>query len=123
MSETFDALDAARKLKDAGMERPHTEAVAAVVRDSRDGLATKAGIDALRVETKAGIDALRVETKADIDALRVETKADIDALRVETKAGMDALRRELATHRWVLGLIASMCMATLAGVVVIALQL
>ena len=79
MSETFDALDAARKLKDAGMERPHTEAVAAVVRDSRDGLATK--------------------------------------------AGMDALRRELATHRWVLSLIASMCMATLAGVVVIALQL
>ena len=90
MSETFDTLGAARQLKDAGMERPHAEAVADVVRDSRSGLATQDGMD---------------------------------ALRSETKAGLDAVRRELGTHRWILGLIASMCMATLAGVVVIALQL
>ena len=44
MSETFDALTAARHLKEAGMERPHAEAVADVVRDSRDGLATQADI-------------------------------------------------------------------------------
>ena len=44
MSETFDPLTAARHLKEAGMERPHAEAVADVVRDSREGLATKADI-------------------------------------------------------------------------------
>ena len=86
MSEAFNTLDAARHLKDAGMEHPHAEAVADVVDDSRDGLATKADITILSER-------------------------------------MEALRRELATHRWILGLIASMCMATLAGVVVIALQL
>ena len=79
MSETFDTLDAADRLKDSGMERPHAEAVTKVVRNSRDGLATE--------------------------------------------KGLEAVRRELGTHRWILGLIASMCMATLAGVVVIALQL
>ena len=78
MSETFDALAAARQLRDAGMEQPHADAVADVVRDSRSGLATE--------------------------------------------KGLDALRRELVTHRWVLGLNVAMTMATLAGIVVIALQ-
>ena len=44
MSETFDTLAAARQLQDAGMEQPHAEAVADVVSDSRDALATKADI-------------------------------------------------------------------------------
>ena len=83
MSKTFDTLGAARQLQDAGMERPHAEAVADIVRDSRDGLATEASL----------------------------------------RAGLEAVHRELGMHRWILGLIASMCMATLAGVVVIALQL
>ena len=46
MSKTFDALTAARHLKEAGMERPHAEAIADVVRDSREGLATQAGMEA-----------------------------------------------------------------------------
>ena len=47
MSKTFDALDAVRHLKAAGVAQPHAEAYADVVRDSRDGLATQAGLDAL----------------------------------------------------------------------------
>ena len=80
MTETFDTLGATRQLHTAGMERPHAEAVADVVRSSRNGLATQDGMD---------------------------------ALCSEIKTGMDALRRELATHRWVLGLIAAMVMAIL----------
>ena len=52
MSETFDTLAAARQLQAAGMERPHAEAVADVVRDSRDGLATKADIAILSERIK-----------------------------------------------------------------------
>ena len=51
MSKTFDALDAVRHLKAAGVAQPHAEAYADVVRDSRDGLATEAALE-------AGLDAL-----------------------------------------------------------------
>ena len=47
MSGTFDTLAAARQLQAAGMERPHAEAVADVVRAGYSGLATEDGIDAL----------------------------------------------------------------------------
>ena len=47
MSETFDTLAAARQLQAAGMERPHAEAVADVVRAGLSGLATEDGMDAL----------------------------------------------------------------------------
>ena len=86
MSETFDSLAAARQLQAAGMERPHAEAVADVVRDSRDGLATKADIAILSER-------------------------------------ITALHRELATHRWVLGLNVAMTMAILAVMLVIAFSL
>ena len=104
MSKTFDALAATRQLHRAGIEQPHAEAVADVVRDSRDGLATQDGMDALssRIDGVNGrIDGL----KSLIDGL----KSLIDALneRIET------LRGELSTIRWVLGLIAAMVMALL----------
>ena len=73
MSETFDTLGAARQLQAASMERPHAEAVADVVRDSRDGLATQVGLDALRREMKTGMDALseRIQGLNDrIDTIR-----------------------------------------------------
>ena len=53
MSENFDTLGAARQLQDAGMERPHAEAVADVVNDSRDGLATRADIAILSERMQA----------------------------------------------------------------------
>ena len=55
------------------MERPHAEAVADAVRDSREGLATEVALE----------------------------------------TGLEAVRRELATHRWVLGLNPAMVMAIL----------
>ena len=84
MSETFDTLAAARQLQAAGMERPHAEAVADVVRAGLSGLATEDGMDALRREIRTSI------------------------------ASMDALLRELIIHRWVLILILAMTMTILA---------
>ena len=44
MSETFDTLGAARKLRGAGMDQDQAEAVSGVVHNSRNGLATKADV-------------------------------------------------------------------------------
>ena len=52
MSKAFDARAATRQLHRAGIEQPHAEAVADVVRDSRDGLATKADIAILSERIK-----------------------------------------------------------------------
>ena len=54
MSGTFDTSAAARQLQAAGMERPHAEAVADAVRDSREGLATEAALE-------TGLEAVRRE--------------------------------------------------------------
>ena len=73
MSESFDTLKATRHLKAAGVTPHHAEAYIDVVRDSRDGLATEASL----------------------------------------QAGLEAIRSELATMRWVIGMIAAMVMAML----------
>lgn len=44
MSETFDTLAAAQKLRSTGMNQDQAEAVADAVHNSRNGLATKADI-------------------------------------------------------------------------------
>ncbi len=107
MSETFDTLTAARLLKEAGMERPHAEAVTDIVRDSRTGLATQAGVDALRHATEAGMDALRREIKAGMDGLN-------DRINAQGKV--------IDTLRWVVGLNLAMTMAILVVMLTNALQ-
>ena len=82
MSETFDTLGATRHLKAAGVAQPHAEAVADVVRDSRDGLATQAAME-----------------------------AGMEALRREMKTGMGALSSRIDTLTWMIGLLFVMNMA------------
>ena len=61
----FDTLAATRELMDAGVERKQAEAVAATVRASRAGLATKADINALESRMQATLyRALRLQTGA-----------------------------------------------------------
>ena len=50
MSKTFDTLQATRHLKAAGVASPHAEAFVDVVRNSRDELATEAGLESVRGE-------------------------------------------------------------------------
>ena len=58
---TFDALDAAGTLREAGFEDRQAEGVAGVVRSGRDGLATKADIAMLRAELDTGLAAVRAD--------------------------------------------------------------
>ena len=134
MSENFDTQEATRRLQAAGMERPPAEAVTDVVRDSRDGLATQDGLDALRLATNTGMDALRLATEAGLKALgerigavndRIDAVNDrIDAVRKETTTSIDALRREMTTSinavngridafRWMVGLCFAVTLAML----------
>ena len=69
-ANTFDALEAARALEAAGMDRQQAEATAEQLRFAagadRDQLATKADLDQLRTATRADLDQLRTATKADL---------------------------------------------------------
>ena len=62
----FDTLTAARRIKDAGMEAPHAEAVAEAVRDAtgadREHMATKADLKPLA--TRAELSALETRIAA-----------------------------------------------------------
>ena len=57
----FDALAAAKALREAGFEDRQAEGVAGVVRSGRDGLATKADIAMLRAELDTGLAAVRAD--------------------------------------------------------------
>ena len=53
MSETFDTLDAAHQLQDAGMERSHAEAVAAAIRKGQGELTTTTDLSTLEARLTA----------------------------------------------------------------------
>ena len=60
---TFDTLTAARNLEAAGIERRQAEAIAEGMREAADAAA---GADRADLATKADLEALRMETKADL---------------------------------------------------------
>lgn len=82
MSDTaFDTLDAARRLKAAGIEADQAEAIVEVMSHSVNQLVTverfEARIDSVRTELLARIDAVQTELLARIDAIRAELRAEI----------------------------------------------
>ena len=81
----FDTLAATRDLEAAGIERRHAEAVVAVVRASRAGLATKADIDNL----EARLNGRFAEQGAQIDGRFAEQDARIDGRFAEQDARID----------------------------------
>jgi hypothetical protein len=93
----LDTLKVARRLREAGFTEPQAEAVLAAVQDAAAGadLATKADLDAVRVDFKTEIAELRAELKTEIAELRAELKAEIAELRAELRAEIAELRAEL----------------------------
>ena len=75
----FDTLTAARRLKKAGMEESHAEAVAESLRDAVTGsVATRQDLDAAKAELREEIAAVKAEIvahKAETTAHKAETKA------------------------------------------------
>ncbi len=98
MTTTFDTLTASRSLEAAGMDARQAEAVVIAISQSKEAVATKTDLEALRAATKTDLEALQAATKADLETLRVATKADLEALRVATKADLAVLENRMTKH-------------------------
>ncbi len=94
MAGTFDTLRAARRLKEAGASEPVAEAIAEVLRESRD------------------FDLSQLATKADLEQLRLATKTDLEQLRLAGKADLAELKSEIL--KWVIGLMIAQTAAIVA---------
>jgi hypothetical protein len=96
MAATFDTLRAARRLKEAGASEPVAEAIAEVLRDSRE-------FDLSQIVTKADL-------KSEIAALRAELETKIESVRAELDARIESVKVEILTAKvdilkWILGLL------------------
>ena len=68
----FDTLDAARRLKAAGIATEHAEAIVEVMGQSVNQLVTREHYDAVQVQLKARIDVGFAELGGRIDALEAK---------------------------------------------------
>ncbi len=91
MVSTFDTLGAARRLKEAGAAEPLAEAIAEVLRQSRD-------FDFSQFATKTDLDQLRLATKADLAELKVEILKWVVGLMIAQTAAIVALVKLLLGH-------------------------
>lgn len=66
-STAFNALDAARTLRAAGIERPQAEAIAHVVHHARADLVTKADLAAFEARTDGKFGSLESRLMAEIE--------------------------------------------------------
>ncbi len=87
----FDTHKVYTALAAGGFTETQAQTLIETLSESRDALATKADLEALRVATKADLEALRVATKADLEALRVATKADLRELEMRVDARFDSV--------------------------------
>jgi hypothetical protein len=95
VAATFDTLRAARRLKEAAASEPVAEAIAEVLRESRE-------LDIAQLATKTDLEQLRLATKTDLEQLRLATKTDLEQLRLATTADLAELKTEVL--KWVIGL-------------------
>ena len=130
----FDTLGAARKLKAAGIEAGHAEAIVEVMGESVNQLVTverfdaglsmlSARIDALEKGLHARIDAVQTELHARTDAVQTGLQARIGAVQTELQARIDTLqagmRAEIArSHLILAGIViaANALMMTILGI-------
>ncbi|HTT81132.1 MAG TPA: hypothetical protein VMF86_15780 [Stellaceae bacterium] len=91
MAASFDTLDAAKRLKEAGAAEPLAETIAEILRQSRD-------FDLSQLATKPDLDQLRHASKADLAELKVEILKWIVGLMIAQTAAIVALVRLLLGH-------------------------
>ena len=115
VDSAFDTLGAARRLKAAGMEAEHAEAIVEVMGESVNQLVTMEHFDAGLAMLRARIDAIQTGQQgleAQIDAVQTGLEARIDALQT-------GLRAEMARSHLVLAgivIAANALMMTVLGV-------
>ena len=107
----FNALDTARDLEAAGIERPHAEAIARAVGRAVAPLATKADIQRLETTLRSDFDQRferhEASTKADSERLETTLRSDFDK-RFErheawTRVELANLRADMYRALWIQG--------------------
>lgn len=91
----FNALDTARDLEAAGIERPHAEAIARAVGRAVAPLATKADIQRLETTLRRDLEQHRDSTKADSERLETTLRGDLEQHRDSSKADSERLESTL----------------------------
>ena len=96
MTSPFDTLDAARRLRDAGVEDRAADAIVDLVQSAArmpdiSDLATKSDLNQLALATKADMQALRLELKGDINALETRFSEKLRLQGWALMGGMAAL--------------------------------
>jgi hypothetical protein len=96
MTSPFDTLDAARRLRDAGVEERAADAIVDLVQSAArmpdiSDLATKSDLNQLALATKADMQALRLELKGDINALETRFSEKLRLQGWALMGGMAAL--------------------------------
>ncbi len=76
----FDTHKVYTALAAGGFTETQAQTLIETLSESRDALATKADLEALRVATKADLEALRVATKADLHELELRVDARFDSV-------------------------------------------
>jgi hypothetical protein len=92
----FDTLKIATKLELAGFSAPQANGISSAMAEAimDANLATKADLEAVRVDLKGEINVLRTEMRSEMHALHADNKADIAGLRAELRSSIELLRKD-----------------------------
>ena len=91
----FNALETARDLEAAGIERPHAEAIARAVGRAVAPLATKADIQRLETTLRGELQQHGASTKADSERLETTLRGELQQHGASTKADSERLETTL----------------------------
>ena len=103
----FNALDTARDLEAAGIERPHAKAIARAVGRAVAPLATKADIQRFETTLRGDLEQHRDSTKADSERLESTLRGDferrMDRHEAWTRTELANLRADMYRALWIQG--------------------
>ena len=87
----FDTHKVYTALAAGGFTETQAQTLIETLSESRDALATKADLEALRVATQADLEKLRVATRADLRELELRVDARFDSLEQRMTISMGAM--------------------------------
>ena len=101
--DRFDALDTARDLEAAGIERPHAEAIARAVDCAVAPLATKADVRRLEGTMRGDIEQHDTSTRADFERFESSMTSDFERFQATMTSDFErfqaTMRAEFANFR------------------------
>jgi hypothetical protein len=125
MTNNFNPIDYANDLDAARVPRDQAAAHVKALTNLRADVAFAADLAKVEVNLRQEIrqceerlslkiELVRTELDAKIEMLRAELTAKIETLRAELTAKIETVQAELILHRWIFGVLITLCSANLA---------